>query len=359
MQRFLEENFACHPLSVGVVAGLVMTFPEARGDFNAWADHPQGGAEPAMLVKSLRGRQNHILARAFDGLNGDEQALLGAIAMTNFDLPMDVLRIINPKRPIELKKVKKPEKWTEADLYFRTSDPVIDQAYREWTNTASPEARAAAHQVLIDYIEQNLTERRKSYETYLEAQPIWAQEVADADEWLLRTLPRLEERGLLQFDASSETLDMHPAIRHTAIHGLSSEARSSTGVHVSDALSSQPRKPFEEARSLEDLALALTRVQALNAAGKFEAGWSLLIPELGNTLLRLEREDVLSEILHLYFPEGRDHPPREVTKVKEKSVDTLSWAASALPSDSQMRRKMQEQVLRFDLSFGRRRRCVH
>ena len=35
-----------------------------------------------------------------DGLDDDEKTLLGAIAMTNVDLTMEILRIINPKRPI-------------------------------------------------------------------------------------------------------------------------------------------------------------------------------------------------------------------------------------------------------------------
>jgi hypothetical protein len=350
MQKFLDENFACHPLSVGIVAGQVMTFLEARGDFDTWVDHPQGGAEPAMLVKDLRGRQNHILARAFDGLDDDEKALVGAIAMVNFDLTMDVLRIINPKRPIKPKMAEKPEIWTEEELYYNTNNPEIDRAYLEWREASSPKTRAEAHRILENYRDENLQERTKKYETYL-AHYDWQQKATDADEWLLRTLPGLESRGLLQFDASSETLDMHPAIRHTAMYGLSPEARSSTGSHVSDSLSSRPAKPYDQARTLDDLATGLTRVQALNAAGRFDASWALLVPELGEALMRLERTDELAEILHSYFPEGWDRPPRKITKHPSKSVDPLRWALIVL-SNAQISRRLQEEVLHFDLASG-------
>ena len=154
MQRFLNENFACHPLTVGAVAGLVMTFFQARGDFDLWVDHPNGGAEPPLLVKDLRGRQNHILARAFDGPEDDEKNLLGAIALTNIDLSMDILRVINPKRPIEPPRVEVPERWDEIQLYLNTNDPEIERAYREWQRTGD-------NSILKDYIEANWADRKR------------------------------------------------------------------------------------------------------------------------------------------------------------------------------------------------------
>jgi tetratricopeptide (TPR) repeat protein len=100
-------------------------------------------------------------------------------------------------------------------------------------------------------------------------------------------------------------LDMHPAIRHTALIGLSPQARTSTGSHVSDALSSRPVIPFEEARTREDLALAITRVEALNSAGKLEEGWRLLSDSgLGGALFRLQYAYEKLELMQPYFPQG-------------------------------------------------------
>ncbi len=344
MQRFLDENFACHPLTVGVVAGQVMTLPAARSDFDLWVDHPSGGAEPALLVKDLRGRQNHILARAFDGLEEDEKNLLGAIALANIDLSMDIIRIINPKRPIEPQKVPEPEKLLTADdVYSKIDDPEIWVAYSEWLQDAGDDSNFA------DFAERNWAERKAKYEAQFAVRQDWEQKASVADDWLLNILPKLQARGLLQFDAYSEALDMHPVIRHVAMNSLSPQARSSTGSHVSDSLSSRPRKPFDDARTLDDLALAITRVQALNAAERFEAAWGLLIPELGDSLLRIEREDVLAELLHPFFPGGWGQPARKVTSEKAKAVDPLRWAAR-IPSNNQIHRSALEKVLRFDIA---------
>ena len=79
-------------------------FPGARGDFDRWVEGPKGGADPALITKDLRGRQNHILARAFDDLDHDAKALLGSVAMASIELTPDILRILNPMRPIEPNK---------------------------------------------------------------------------------------------------------------------------------------------------------------------------------------------------------------------------------------------------------------
>jgi len=310
MRRFLADNFAGHPLSVGAVAGQVATFLEARGDFDGWVEHPRGGADPALIAKDLRGRQNHILARAFDDLDDDTKALLGSIAMASIELTPDVLRILNPKRPIEPPKVDPPEKWTEEQLYYSTRDVDIDKAYRAWTDAKSPDERAAAQVKLDEFREKNFAERKRTYDTHVADHVVWQQRAGEADAWLERTLPDLEARGFLQYDAGSNSLDMHPAIRHTALAGLSPEAKTSTGSHVSDTLSSRPLKPFEEARTREDLALAITRVEALNAGGKFNDGWQLFNASgLAGALFRLQYSHERLELMQPYFPQGWEHGP--------------------------------------------------
>src|SRR6185503_15698778 len=96
------------------------------------------------------------------------------------------------------------------------------------------------------------------------------------------------------------------------------------------------------------------RVHALNAAGKYEAGWNLLVPSLGQALLRLERLDILAEIMQTYFPQGWDQPPRVVTGEERWKGVLFDWAAAALRHSARTRvtRKLQEQVLRFELAEG-------
>jgi predicted phosphodiesterase len=325
MRRFLADNFDGHPLSVGAVAGQVMTFLEARGDFDRWMEHPRGGADPALIAKNLRGRQNHILSRAFDDLEDDAKALLGSIAMSNIELTLDVLRILNPKRPIEPKKIRRPREIEDADYLDR----------KHWSlkhdrdHAQTDEARAAAQEKLDTYRKQDLAKQTERYDAYIAALPAWQQKADDADAWLEQILPVLEARGLLQYDAAAGSLDMHPAIRHTALLGLSQDARSSTGSHVSDALSSRPAKPLEQARTRDDLTLAMTRVEALNAAGKLEDGWSLFRQsDLDDALSRLNYFHEQLELLQPYFTQGWEHGPTLLPE--HMRADALGLAATSL-----------------------------
>jgi tetratricopeptide (TPR) repeat protein len=322
IRHFLDDKFRCHPLSVGAVAGQVATFQEARYDFDRWVEHPKGGADPALIAKDLRGRQNHILAQAFGDLDDDAKALLGSIAMASIELAPDVLRILNAKRPIEPAKVDPPcERGETWDFESR-------QLRRERESAETDEARAVAQEKLDAHRKQDFTKQKERYESYVAAHPAWQQKAGEADAWLAQALPDLEARGLLQYDADAGSLDMHPAIRHTALIGLSPEARSSTGSHVSDALSSRPVKPFEEARTREDLALVMTRVEALNAAGKFKDGWSLLSDGLDGALYRLQYGHEYLELMHPYFPRGWEQGP--ILLPEDQHSDALDSAASSL-----------------------------
>jgi hypothetical protein len=68
IQNYLKRQFGCHPLVVGVVAGLVFYFPPAPGDFDRWVDDPEGGDEVNPATLDLKQRRNHILKAAFADL---------------------------------------------------------------------------------------------------------------------------------------------------------------------------------------------------------------------------------------------------------------------------------------------------
>lgn len=306
MRHFLDDKFRCHPLSVGVVAGQVATFFDARGDFDRWVEHLKGGADPGLIAKDLRGRQNHILSRAFDHLDDDVKALLGSIAMANIDLPLDVLRLLNPMRPIEPTNVDPPSELGDAD--YESNEHWSLKHDRDRAKTG--EARAAAQKKLDAYRKQDFAKHTERYESYVAAHRAWQQKAGEADAWLARALPDLEARGLLQYDSDTGSLDMHPAIRHAALLALSPEAKGRTGTHVSDALASRPIKPFEEARTRDDLAVAMTRVQALNAAGKFKDAWDLFVQaDLAEVLYRLRYDYETLELMRPYFPLGWQQGP--------------------------------------------------
>lgn len=328
MRHFLQENFGCHPLSVGAVAGKVMHFVEARGDFDRWAAHPQGGAHPELIAGDLRQRQNHILAQAFADLDPDERALMGALALANIDLPWDVLRLVNPKRPIEPKKVDPAKELTDEDA--KRFDSIEHRGlWFQRERSATAEGKAEAQAKLDAYRAEQFAKHKKRYAAYVAALPVWRTAADAADAWLREALPRLEARGLLQFDRVSGTLDLHPAIRHTALSGLSTEAKDKTGSHVADVLSSRPAAPFKEARSASDLDLAISRVEALNAAGRFEAAWDVFENSgLLGALFRLHLAHETLELMQPWFPQGWEAGPS--TLPENKRADALDFAAVAL-----------------------------
>jgi hypothetical protein len=157
MRRYLAENFECHPLSVRAVAGQIMTFQEARSDFDRWVESPKGGADPGLITGKLRGRQNHILSRAFDDLDADYKALLASLAMANIELTPEVIKLLNPMRPIEPRKVGEPKAKDNLALYLADNDPVKDKAYADWKTSSTPEAREAANATLDTYRVADLT----------------------------------------------------------------------------------------------------------------------------------------------------------------------------------------------------------
>lgn len=314
MRAYLQEKFACHPLSIGVVAGHISkTFLEARGDFDRWAVHPKGGADPAIIAKDLRQRQNHILAVAFDALDTDQQALLGCLALTTIDLTPEIVRLMNPLRPPEPQPPVSPDDGAAWRLLFRSQDAGMKRAFAVFrgAHSASPE-RAEAWSLLSEKLEAARNDLEQQYDKdvaeFSSTHLAWQAVASKADAWLTKAIPDLEALGLMQYDASLGTLDLHPAVRHTAITRLSPDARGRACGHVSDALSSQPVKPFAEARRLDDLEIVINRVKALCAAGQLEAAWSLYSGGLASTLSRLGYFHQELEILQAWFPQGPEGP---------------------------------------------------
>ena len=108
MQLYLESQFGCHPLVVGVVGGLVLKHMKAPGDFDSWVKNPAGGAAVNLADPDIRQRQAHILKLAFEGLDEPERDLIARIAMTSNAVDWEVLEALNPCRPLPPDPIKKP-----------------------------------------------------------------------------------------------------------------------------------------------------------------------------------------------------------------------------------------------------------
>ncbi len=75
IRRFLRQ-FDNHSLLIGVLAGRILDYRPAPGDFDRWLADPQEGGSLRLSELDLKQRRTHILAYAFDGLDLQKKQLL-------------------------------------------------------------------------------------------------------------------------------------------------------------------------------------------------------------------------------------------------------------------------------------------
>jgi tetratricopeptide (TPR) repeat protein len=99
MQQYIEKHFSGHPLVVGAVAGLVIRYRPAPGNFDKWVEDPQGGAEVDLAAMDLVQKRNHILKAAFDHLTQEERALMVRLGMISDAVDLETIEALNPSGP--------------------------------------------------------------------------------------------------------------------------------------------------------------------------------------------------------------------------------------------------------------------
>lgn len=91
MRAYLQRNCDCHPLVTGVIAGLIKKHTIAPGNFDKWVNAPEGGGALNLGELNLMQRQNHILAHAIVGVEGDERHVLNLLSLFPRAVDYDVL----------------------------------------------------------------------------------------------------------------------------------------------------------------------------------------------------------------------------------------------------------------------------
>ena len=136
MRDFLERKFGCHPIIVGMVGGLVLDHVRALGEFDVWAEAPDGGAAVDLTDPDIKTRKTHILKQAFDGLAPLGRELMARLAIVSNAVDGETLEAMNPARPPPPEVVEPPEPLDLAGDYLL-------QDYREGLAEAkSRKARA-------------------------------------------------------------------------------------------------------------------------------------------------------------------------------------------------------------------------
>jgi tetratricopeptide (TPR) repeat protein len=97
IRQYLEENWDCHPLAIGVIAGLINDYLPAPGNFDRWlnAVHEEGILDFVSL--DLVNRCNHILEVALARLSKDSEAVLASLALVESGVDIEALKNLNPQ----------------------------------------------------------------------------------------------------------------------------------------------------------------------------------------------------------------------------------------------------------------------
>ncbi|MCK9895603.1 DUF4062 domain-containing protein [Frankia sp. AgB32] len=246
IRGYLHRHCDCHPLVTGVIAGLVLNYPRAHGQFDRWAADPAYGGGLDIGGLNLVGKRNHILHAAIDALPEPDRRLLSMLALLSEATDYDTIEALNPHLPAEPDSVPAPE------------EPEDDPG---WADMAAGDRVAARAGYEI---------QARAHHAYLEARRAWERSVdrASAAQRLDDTVGELEKRGLLQIDRRNSRYDLHPVVRSVAA-GLPTGDRDLLGQRVIDHFSSRPQNPYTAAETIDDLRNPLTVIRTLLRLGRF------------------------------------------------------------------------------------------
>jgi len=81
IRAYLQRNCDCHPLVVGIVAGLINDYLPDRGNFDRWSQDPEYGMSLNLGQLDLVQGRNHILATAIAALDQKSRKLLHLLSL--------------------------------------------------------------------------------------------------------------------------------------------------------------------------------------------------------------------------------------------------------------------------------------
>lgn len=293
MQRYLVTNCACHPLVIGVIAGLINNYPPKRGNFDAWVNDASelGGARINLAELDLKQKKNHILRAAIQDLPQPSRRLLSTLALIHNGVDYALLKALNPHLPPKPAEVEEPAKPEE---------------HRHWERMSEEERKT-----LIDAYSANIVK----YEAYEQAVRVRlaSNEYKSAERNLRATLQDMLQRGLLQYDTNAYRYDLHPVVRGVALGKLNAEEKNEFGQSVVDYFSARDHNPYEDAQTMEHVANGVQLVRTYIEMGQMEQAADVYLGELANALLfNLEAHEETLALLKPFFPTAWDKLPEGV-----------------------------------------------
>jgi tetratricopeptide (TPR) repeat protein len=282
IQNYLKSNCDCHPLVIGVLAGIINDYLPDRGNFDAWVGDPAGGGQLNFATLDLVQKRNHILNVAFAALSEDSRQLLSTLALLSEAVDYPTLCAINPLLPPIPEVVPLPKK---------------PEFSAKWEKLSAAEKVTAN----TDY-----AEAVKRHGEYLRALARREDAAEKATSALTKTVKDLESRGLLQYDALTKRHDLHPVVRGISAGGLKHEEKNRYGQRVVDHFSLKAQDPYSQAESVEEFENARHIVKVLFHMGKLEEAHRFILTStfMQELNFRFEAHNEILTIIRPFFPTG-------------------------------------------------------
>ncbi|AXO34671.1 kinase-like protein [Micromonospora sp. B006] len=99
IQDFLQRHCDCHPLVIGVVAGLINDYLPDRGNFDRWAAAPEHGGRLDVGNLDLVQKRYHILRDALNALDVESRQLLWTLSLLVTSIDYATLEALDALRP--------------------------------------------------------------------------------------------------------------------------------------------------------------------------------------------------------------------------------------------------------------------
>ena len=306
LQTYLKKNCDCHPLVVGVLAGLINDYLPDRGNFDTWVAASTGGGQLNFAELDLVQKRNHILKAALNALSDASRQLLATISLLTESVDYPTLCEINPALSAIPESV---------------SVPIIPEHRPKWKGMTVEERTYIDSQYRIELC------RRKEYELAVANRKT---EMAAATNELANTVRDLEKRGLLQYDHSTRRHDLHPVVRGIASSGLKIDEKSRFSQRLVDYFSTKSQDPFEKAESLDAFDNARRIINAFFQMEKLPEARDFV---LKSTLLeslsqRFEAHNEILTIIRPFFTKGWGDMPQYL--VDKGGVPLTKRASTAL-----------------------------
>jgi hypothetical protein len=236
--------------------------------------------------------------------------MLQTLALLQSGTDFETLKALNPHLPPEPDEVAQP------------TDPMHNLLWSRWDEDKRAQEKSRYEEALA---------RRQ---VYLDALAAWKSDAAvrTAPGKLAETLRDLERRGLLQYDASGKRYDLHPLVRGVAAGRMAVNETLMLGQMVVDHFTRQSHDPWEQAKTLEDVAPGLNVVRVLIRMRRYKEAFYAYRGDLAMALFyNLEADAERQALLKPFFPDGWDHQP---VQLDESDIPyLLSEAAGPLLND--------------------------